>query len=149
MDLSSRTSQKTGAIALSSTTLESLPAKIELPRYDRSHLTPGIVHIGVGNFHRAHLAWYIHRLMQQGAALDWAIIGAGVREQDSLMRKKLLAQATRPCRALLCFACLFALWRIYAKDAHAVFRNIERVAINHTYSPRYIRSNRCCPKENR
>lgn len=92
MDLSSRTSQKTGAIALSSTTLESLPAKIELPRYDRSHLTPGIVHIGVGNFHRAHLAWYIHRLMQQGAALDWAIIGAGVREQDSLMREKLLAQ---------------------------------------------------------
>ena len=92
MDLPSRTSQKTGAIALSSNTLESLPAKIELPRYDRSHLTPGILHIGVGNFHRAHLAWYIHRLMQRGAALDWAIIGAGVREQDSLMREKLLAQ---------------------------------------------------------
>lgn len=89
MDLSSR---KTGPTALSSVTLDSLPAKITLPRYDRSHLTPGIVHIGVGNFHRAHLAWYVHRLMQQGAALDWAIIGAGIRDQDSVMREKLLAQ---------------------------------------------------------
>jgi mannitol-1-phosphate/altronate dehydrogenase len=55
-------------------------------------LTSGIVHIGVGNFHRAHLAWYVHRLMQQGKALDWAIIGAGVRAQDSAMRERLLRQ---------------------------------------------------------
>jgi mannitol 2-dehydrogenase len=47
------------------------------------------VHIGVGNFHRAHQAWYLHRLMQQGAALDWAIIGAGVRPGDAAMREKL------------------------------------------------------------
>jgi mannitol 2-dehydrogenase len=44
-----------------------------------TRLKPGIVHVGVGNFHRAHQAWYLHRLMQTGAALDWAIIGAGVR----------------------------------------------------------------------
>jgi mannitol-1-phosphate/altronate dehydrogenase len=54
-----------------------------------SDLSPGIVHIGVGNFHRAHQAWYLHRLMQQGDALDWAIIGAGVRSGDAAMRERL------------------------------------------------------------
>ncbi|MFQ6546338.1 mannitol dehydrogenase family protein [Aestuariibius sp. 2305UL40-4] len=73
-------------------TLEQLPEGIERPAYARSDLTPGIVHIGLGNFHRAHQAWYLHRLMQRGAALDWAIIGAGVRAYDAAMRERLLAQ---------------------------------------------------------
>lgn len=62
------------------------------PTYDRKALTPGIVHIGLGNFHRAHQSWYLHRLMQQGHAHDWAIIGAGVRPFDATMRDILLAQ---------------------------------------------------------
>ena len=41
-----------------------MPADVERPTYDRSALKPGIVHIGMGNFHRAHQAWYLHRLMQ-------------------------------------------------------------------------------------
>ena len=73
-------------------TLNLLPNDISIPNYDRSKLTAGIVHIGVGNFHRAHQAWYLHRLMQDGRAHDWAVIGAGVRQQDSEMRDKLLAQ---------------------------------------------------------
>ncbi|SIT15463.1 mannitol 2-dehydrogenase [Roseivivax lentus] len=77
---------------LSNDTLKDLPDGIEGPRYDRSGLTPGIVHIGLGNFHRAHQAWYLHRLMQAGLAHDWAIIGAGVRAPDAAMREKLLAQ---------------------------------------------------------
>ena len=79
-------------IALQRDTLSRLPQNIDRPRYRRSALSPGIVHIGLGNFHRAHQAWYTHRLMQQGEALDWAIIGAGVREGDAAMRAKLLAQ---------------------------------------------------------
>lgn len=62
------------------------------PNYDRSALTAGIVHIGLGNFHRAHQAWYLHRLMQQGLAHDWAIVGAGVRPNDQQMKEKLHAQ---------------------------------------------------------
>ncbi len=77
-------------ISLSNATLDQLT--IERPRYDRAALTPGIIHIGVGNFHRAHQAWYLHRLMQAGQAQDWAIIGAGVRPYDAQMREKLLAQ---------------------------------------------------------
>ena len=79
-------------LRLSLATLDALPAAIARPGYDRSGLTPGIVHIGLGNFHRAHQAWYLHRLMQLGAARDWAIIGAGVRPYDAVMRERLLAQ---------------------------------------------------------
>jgi mannitol 2-dehydrogenase len=77
---------------LSDATLGDLPDGILIPSYDRSKLSPGIVHIGVGNFHRAHQAWYLHRLMQQGLAHDWAIIGAGVRPSDAQMRERLLEQ---------------------------------------------------------
>ena len=77
-------------ISLSDRTLGQL--KVRRPDYDRTALTPGIVHIGVGNFHRAHQAWYLHRLMQAGKAHDWAILGAGVRPYDAAMREKLLAQ---------------------------------------------------------
>jgi len=79
-------------LPLNAANLGSLPSDIAVPTYDRASLTPGIVHIGVGNFHRAHQAWYLHRLMQAGKASDWAIIGAGVRPGDSVMREKLLAQ---------------------------------------------------------
>lgn len=73
-------------------TLSDLPATVRTPVYERSDLTPGIVHIGLGNFHRAHQAWYVHQLMQLGQAHDWAIIGAGVRSYDADMRERLLAQ---------------------------------------------------------
>ena len=52
---------------------------VALPAYDRSQLKPGIVHIGLGNFHRAHMAVYLDDLFAKGLGHDWAIIGAGVR----------------------------------------------------------------------
>ncbi|UZD91360.1 mannitol dehydrogenase family protein [Cognatishimia activa] len=82
----------TNGVVLCDANLSRLPATVARPNYDRSALRPGIVHIGLGNFHRAHQAWYIHRLMQQGLAADWAIIGAGVRNQDQVMRDSLRSQ---------------------------------------------------------
>ena len=79
-------------IPLSDATLNDLPRTIARPVYDREALTPGIVHIGLGNFHRAHQAWYLHRLFQQGLDRDWAILGAGVRSYDAAQRAKLLRQ---------------------------------------------------------
>lgn len=83
-------------VKLSNARLADLPGGAVLrPTYDRTTLSPGgIVHIGVGNFHRAHQAWYLHRLMQQGGlAQDWAIVGgAGVRPNDASMRDRLLNQ---------------------------------------------------------
>lgn len=65
---------------------------VALPAYDRSRLTPGIVHIGLGNFHRAHMAVYLDDLFAKGLAMDWAILGAGVRAGDAQMRAALMAQ---------------------------------------------------------
>ena len=65
---------------------------VEMPAYDRSKLTAGIVHIGLGNFHRAHMAVYLDDLFAKGLAQDWAILGAGVRAGDARMREALLAQ---------------------------------------------------------
>ena len=80
------------AIQLSNTNLERLSPAIQRPHYDRSAITSGIIHIGLGNFHRAHQAWYVHRLMQQNEAMDWGIIGAGVRPADEMQRKRIEAQ---------------------------------------------------------
>ncbi|MGH1466229.1 MAG: mannitol dehydrogenase family protein [Cognatishimia sp.] len=73
-------------------TLSSLPDAVLRPQYISAALKPGIVHIGLGNFHRAHQAWYLHRLMQMGQAQDWAIVGASVRTNDIAIRDKLKAQ---------------------------------------------------------
>lgn len=79
-------------VSLSNATLDRMPDGIAVPTYDRTQLTAGILHIGLGNFHRGHQAWYLHRLMQMGLAMDWAIIGAGVRPNDADQRNRLLAQ---------------------------------------------------------
>ncbi len=80
------------SVKLSSTTLSSLPKTVGVPKYKRSDLKPGIFHIGVGNFHRAHQAVYLDDLFNSGTDHDWAIVGAGVREPDIAMREKLKAQ---------------------------------------------------------
>lgn len=79
-------------IPLSLQNLSLMPDGVRVPNYKQGDLRPGIVHIGLGNFHRAHQAWYLHRLMQEGKARDWAIIGAGVRPYDEAQRQKLAAQ---------------------------------------------------------
>ena len=75
---------------LSSATLGRL--SIATPGYDRDGLGIGIVHIGVGGFHRAHQAMYIDRLLQRGLAREWAICGVGVMPADRRMRDVLRAQ---------------------------------------------------------
>lgn len=63
-----------------------------VPRYERDSLTPGIVHFGVGNFHRAHQAVFLDDLFNEGLDHDWAIVGAGVRPADCEMRRVLGTQ---------------------------------------------------------
>ena len=79
-------------IKLSQSTLDQLPDEVAIPTYDRSKLTPGIVHIGVGNFHRAHQAIYLDKLFALGEDHDWALIGAGVRPHDAALRADLNKQ---------------------------------------------------------
>lgn len=77
---------------LNETALKSLPDNVAVPNYDRSALKAGIVHIGVGNFHRAHQAVYLHELFSLGEDHDWALIGAGIKPYDTAMRERLRQQ---------------------------------------------------------
>jgi Mannitol dehydrogenase Rossmann domain len=72
--------------------LGSLRAGVATPTYRREDLKPGILHIGLGNFHRAHVGVYMDRLFNLGLDKDWAIIGAGVMPSDARMREALLPQ---------------------------------------------------------
>jgi mannitol 2-dehydrogenase len=69
---------------------------IAKPSYDRDEITIGIVHFGVGGFHRAHQAMYVDRLLaegvQEGRAEDWGICGVGVMPADRRMADVLTAQ---------------------------------------------------------
>lgn len=62
---------------------------VQQPEYVQSDVSPGIVHFGVGNFHRAHQAMYIDRLLSSGAVNDWSICGVGVLPGDIAMRDAL------------------------------------------------------------
>ena len=72
--------------------LEKIPASVGRPDYDRSTLDVGIVHIGVGGFHRSHQAMYLDRLLSDGLARDWAICGVGLLPGDARMREVMRAQ---------------------------------------------------------
>jgi mannitol 2-dehydrogenase len=78
--------------ALNQANLGSL--SVPVPSYDRSQVKVGIVHFGVGGFHRAHQAMYIDQLMEQGKALDWGICGVGVMPFDLKMKE---AMETQDC----------------------------------------------------
>jgi mannitol 2-dehydrogenase len=77
---------------LNARTLAYWRGRLPVPDYDRDLVTAGVVHIGVGGFHRAHQAMYHDRLMNQGAALDWGICGVGVMAADRRMKEVLDAQ---------------------------------------------------------
>jgi mannitol 2-dehydrogenase len=77
---------------LNSRTLPYWNGRLSVPAYDRNLVTPGVVHVGVGGFHRAHQAMYHDRMMNDGAGLDWGICGVGVLAADRKMQQALDAQ---------------------------------------------------------
>src|SRR5690348_17039918 len=77
---------------LNSRTLPYWRGRVPVPGYDRDLVTAGVVHIGVGGFHRAHQAMYHDRMMNEGAGLDWGICGVGVLAADRKMQQALDAQ---------------------------------------------------------
>jgi mannitol 2-dehydrogenase len=62
------------------------------PSYDRDGIGIGIVHFGVGGFHRAHQAMYVDRLLEDGKAQGWGICGVGVMPADRRMKEALQSQ---------------------------------------------------------
>jgi D-arabinitol 4-dehydrogenase len=49
--------------------------------YDKSDCQTGVVHIGYGNFHRAHQAMYIDDYMEQTGDLRWGIVAVNLRNE--------------------------------------------------------------------
>lgn len=85
-------SQDRTPVALSAATLEEVAARgVEVPSYDRAAVTAGIVHLGVGAFHRVHQAVYTDDLLAAGET-RWGICGVGVLPQDAAMAEALRAQ---------------------------------------------------------
>jgi fructuronate reductase len=76
-------------LRLSNASLGQLPPSVRRPGYDRASVTPGIVHLGIGAFHRAHQALVIDDLLASGPK-DWGIVGASLRSPDT--RDALLPQ---------------------------------------------------------
>lgn len=62
--------------------LTSISHVLACPKYKRNNVKSGIVHIGVGGFHRSHQAYYIHQLLGGDQNPDWGICGIGLREGD-------------------------------------------------------------------
>jgi fructuronate reductase len=67
---------------LSGRSLKRLPNTIVKPAYDRAAATPGIVHLGVGAFHRAHQAVYVDNCLGDGET-GWGVVGASLRSADT------------------------------------------------------------------
>ncbi len=80
------------AVTLTSTALKDLSAAVRVPQYDRAKVRCGIVHIGVGGFHRAHQAVYADDLLSDLQEYDWGILGVGLLPHDAKMRDVLKAQ---------------------------------------------------------
>jgi mannitol 2-dehydrogenase len=76
---------------LSAETLDTLDPRIRIPAYNRTALRAGIVHIGVGGFHRAHQAWFLDELCLRGL-IDWSITGSGLLPGDTGMAAALEPQ---------------------------------------------------------
>ena len=80
-------------LSLTRANLTRLDSRVHLPRYDPAQVRAGIVHLGLGGFHRAHMARYTHDLMQRRPdALGWGIVGAGLLPADRRMADSLLPQ---------------------------------------------------------
>lgn len=75
---------------LNNSTLTEL--SVDKPSYRRDEISVGIVHFGVGGFHRAHQAAYVDRLMEMGVAKDWGICGVGVMPADRKMAEVMAEQ---------------------------------------------------------
>lgn len=72
------------------TELGSVSAKIKQPGYDRQDLKTGIVHLGIGAFHRAHQAWYTEQCLNLQKDMSWGILGVSLR--SATVQNQLLPQ---------------------------------------------------------
>jgi len=69
-------------IKLKTKNLSLLPEAVVTPAYDRTKIKAGIVHIGIGGFHRSHEAYYADRFLECKGSADWGICGVALLDND-------------------------------------------------------------------
>jgi fructuronate reductase len=69
------------AMRLGPSSQSHLPRDVRRPGYDRTRLTPGILHLGVGAFHRCHQAEYTDDALEADFG-PWGIVGVNLRAPD-------------------------------------------------------------------
>ena len=69
-------------VPLAVATLAQQSDAVEVPSYDPGTLRAGVVHFGVGGFHRAHQAVYFDEIAAKGISHDWGIIGVGLHRRE-------------------------------------------------------------------
>ncbi len=84
-------------------TLSSLPASIGRPAYDRSAVTAGIAHLSVGNFHRAHQAVYLDKVLALPGQQGWGILGIGLMDVESERAKAAALQGQKGLYSLVAY----------------------------------------------
>ena len=73
--------------------LQNTVTPIQTLNYNTQHITAGIAHIGVGNFHRAHQAYYTHQLLNTDKGHEeWGIVGIGITGSGAQMSQHLKDQ---------------------------------------------------------
>ncbi|QNK77925.1 mannitol dehydrogenase family protein [Winogradskyella sp. PAMC22761] len=79
-------------IKLNQKNLAEIANQIPCPTYNRSLLKTGIVHVGIGGFHRAHEAFYTDQLLQDQSVTEWGICGVALLDYDTKIYNTLKAQ---------------------------------------------------------
>jgi len=87
-------------IKVNEASVSRLPENVRIPKYDRHQNSNGIVHMGVGGFHRSHQALYLDDYFHQNPGSDWGICGVGLLDYDCDRRMR---------DALQCQDCLYTL----------------------------------------
>lgn len=77
-------SEQTVTARLHPDRLSNVPQNVQLPGYDRAALKPGIVHLGLGAFHRAHQAVFTEDAIAHAGG-DWGIIGVSMRSDTATL----------------------------------------------------------------
>ena len=80
------------AIKLNAQNVSLLPKEVTIPSYDRAKVKTGIVHVGIGGFHRAHQAFYTEELLENFGVAEWGICGIALLPHDKKIYDTLVAQ---------------------------------------------------------
>lgn len=81
----------TAVSRLSASVIDELPQAVIVPTYNRTHFKSTIIHVGPGNFHRAHQGYYLDALRHSGD-LNWGMRGVGILPGDAPLLDNLTSQ---------------------------------------------------------